>query len=89
MRITVVAADIAELNAYFVAAGPLRTLATAGRYERRDGQLFGLGGLDWHLTAGPLTVILTTLEDEVLPALPVVHAAGLVPSAPAAKGVAA
>jgi hypothetical protein len=88
-RRTIVAADITELNRFFVAAGPRRTLAVAGRYERRDGALFGLGGLDWHLTAGPLVVVLATGEDELLPDLPVVRAAGLTPSATSVQAVAA
>jgi hypothetical protein len=90
-RRTIAAADITELNRFFVAAGPLATLATTGRYERRNGQLFGLGGRDWHLTAGPLVVVLTTseAEDDALPDLPVVRAAGLAPSATSVQAVAA
>ncbi|MDH6116849.1 hypothetical protein ABH930_000268 [Kitasatospora sp. GAS204A] len=87
-RRTIVAADITELNAYWIAAGPRRTLATTGRYERRGGQLFATGGLDWHLTDGLLVVVAVTAEDEV-PDLPVVRAASLVPSVPSATAVAA
>ena len=67
--------SVEELNDRFVSASSRPTLVVGSRSVRRDGQLFGLGGLDWLLTDGRQVVTLTTAEDELLPDLPVVRAA--------------
>lgn len=72
-RIEVQVSSIHEFNAWHERR-PGSTLAVRGRYERRGGQLFGLGGLDWELCAPGVVVTLTTGEGEVLPDLPVVLA---------------
>lgn len=72
-HITVEARSIDEFNAWFERR-PGATLTVSSRQERRNGQLFGLGGLDWSLYAPGVTVTLTTAECEVLPDLPVVLA---------------
>jgi hypothetical protein len=80
-RKTVAVASLVELNEYFVQADARASMSVAGRYERRDGQLWCLGGLNWQLSDGPVTVSLATGEDDPLPDLPVVRAMGLHPSA--------
>lgn len=73
-RIRVEARSIEEFNAWYEGRRYGSSIAVSGRYETRDGQLFGLGGLDWTLCASDVMVTLTTAEDEVLPDLPVVLA---------------
>ena len=72
-RIRVEARSIEEFNAWFERRSGA-SVSVGGRQERRGGQLFGLGGLDWLLTASGVVVTLTTGEGEVLPGLPVVLA---------------
>jgi hypothetical protein len=66
--------SVRELNDWYVASADGRSLAVSSRTERRDGQLWGLGGLDWMLCIGSVTVRTVSAEDEVLPDLPVVRA---------------
>ena len=70
--IEVSAQSIEELNAWYTRR--TMTGSVSGRNEYRNGQWFGLGGLDWMLTAPGVVVTLTTSEGEKLPALPVVLA---------------
>jgi hypothetical protein len=71
---------IADLNEWFSQFRTAAGLATASRCEIRNGQLFGLGGLDWQLLVrnvpgvGSVTVRAVTGEREWLPDLPVVRA---------------
>jgi len=70
--------SITDLNAWYETHRCGSTLAVGGRYETRDGRLFGLGGLSWNLhikaiEGGPLDVTVETAEGEVLPDLPVVR----------------
>lgn len=71
--------SITTLNTWYERFRCGSTIAVGGRYETRNGQLVGLGGLSWalHIKAwpgGPLTVSVDTADGEVLPDLPVVRA---------------
>ncbi|PBC71520.1 hypothetical protein BX265_6130 [Streptomyces sp. TLI_235] len=70
---------VAELDAWFGWFGIGSSMSVGSRQEERDGQLWGLGGLDWTLRLyrlpgiGGLTVRLTTGEGEELPDCPAVR----------------
>lgn len=72
--------SIVDLNEWFSLFRTAAGLTTASRCEIRNGQLFGLGGLDWQLLVrnvpgvGTVTVRAVTGEHEWLPDLPVVRA---------------
>jgi hypothetical protein len=66
--------SITFLNDFWEQAGPGRSLAVSSRHEFRNGQYWGLGGLDWAVVTAGLVVTATTGEDEELPDLPVVRA---------------
>jgi hypothetical protein len=70
-RPTITVGTIHELNQHY-ARGKC-SLAISSRTEMRDGQLFGLGGLDWLLVTPAACYETVTAEYEALPDLPVVR----------------
>ncbi len=82
--VTLLAWSVRELDAWYQASGGGASLTVSSRQRVEGSRSFGRGGLDWTLGLGRipgrldtwLSVMTETVEDEVLPDLLVVRAAG-------------